>query len=236
MQIKKWKRFSELTGKCYENMIGVEEDGSCWQQAFDLLKEIIYEERQSDPNFASQLEQFDDATDYVFNIQGWLEDCIDEMDMGGEYAVLLGMCDDLLEMFDWPGYTGSDIKLRKSAALLALDRKDEAVDYCKKWMQKESDNIVAAVAAVYAFTAVKDFDAAEESVGRFISASTTCSDENDIMFIAASELYEAMGKEKEKERMDRALEEYDACLEKEFDCMDSDDGYLDLFDDALPFD
>ena len=45
MQSKKWRQFDELTEKCYSNMIGMEKDGSCWQQAFELLKEIVGEER-----------------------------------------------------------------------------------------------------------------------------------------------------------------------------------------------
>ena len=95
MQNKKWKNFNKLTGKCYSNMIGAEKDGSCWEKAFELLKEIILEERKVNPGFASQLEMVDDATDYEYDIQGWLEDCLSEIDMRGEYELLLKMCDDL---------------------------------------------------------------------------------------------------------------------------------------------
>ena len=43
MQNKKWKTFNKLTAKCYNNMIRAEADGNCWQQAFELLKEIVRE-------------------------------------------------------------------------------------------------------------------------------------------------------------------------------------------------
>ena len=52
---KKWKRFNKLTGKCDLNMIGTEKDGSCWLQAFELMKEIILEERKSDPQFVHRI-------------------------------------------------------------------------------------------------------------------------------------------------------------------------------------
>lgn len=52
---KKWKRFNKLTVKCYLNMIGTEKDGSCWLQAFELMKEIILEERKSDPQFVHRI-------------------------------------------------------------------------------------------------------------------------------------------------------------------------------------
>ena len=139
---KKWKRFNKLTGKCYLNMIGTEKDGSCWLQAFELMKEIILEERKSDPQFVSELEMIDDATDYAFDIQGWLEDCLDEIDMREEYETLLKMCNDLLELFGWPEYTGSDIRFRKTTVLRELGRTKESVEFCKKWMQKEPGNVV----------------------------------------------------------------------------------------------
>ena len=160
MQNKKWKQFDKLTGKCYLNMIGAEKDGNCWSQAFEIMKEIILEERKVTPGFASELEMIDEATDYAFDIQGWLEDCLDEIDMRKEYETLLKMCDDLLELFGWPEHTGSDIKFRKST---------------------EPENIVAATAGVYAFIDMKDYDVAEKLVDKFIFDKSECVEENDFI-------------------------------------------------------
>ncbi len=235
MQNKKWKKFNKLTEKCYSNMIGAEKDGRCWIQAFELLKEIIFEERKENSGFASQLEMIDEATDYEYDIQGWLEDCLDEVDMRGEYKVLLKMCDDLLGMFGWPEYTGSDIKFRKFAVLGALGRKDEAAKYCKEWIQNEPENIMAAAAGVYAFIETKEFDVAEELVDRFIFDKSECFDENDIMFTAASKLYGAMGKTEEKKQIDRAIRDYEDDLEQYFENPDFDEEEQGFFDDDLPF-
>ena len=144
----------------------------------------------------------DDITDYEYDIQGWIEDCFDEMDMRGEHEILLKMCDDLLTMFSWPDYTGSDLKFRKSSALESLGRTEEAVRFCKEWIQKEPENIMAATAGVYAYIKTKEFDAAEKLVDQFIFDKTDCLDENDIMFTVASKLYEAEGK-KRKSRSTR---------------------------------
>lgn len=210
-------------------MIGAEKDGSCWKQAFELLKEIILEERQENPNYAAQLKMIDDITDYVYDIQGWLEDCIDEIDMREEYEELLKMCDDLLELFDWPGYTGSEIKFRKSSSLGELGRRDEAAKYCAEWIKKEPENIAAATAGVYAFTDTKEFNEAEKLVDRFIPDKSECTDENDIMFTAASKLYGAMGRRKKKRQIDKAIEKYEEYLEEYF--LD-----FDMEDDEFSFD
>ena len=229
MSNKKWKQFDKLTEKCYLNMIGAEKDSSYWLKAFDLMKEIILEERKDSPGFAAELEMIDDATDYAFDIQGWLEDCLDEIDMREEYKTLLKMCNDLLELFGWPEYSDSDIKFRKATELRELGKTKEAVEFCEKWIRKEPENVVAATAGVYAFIGTKEYDKAETLVDRFIMDNSKCFEENEIMFIAASKLYGAMGKEKEKKEVDKAIQEYDDCLEEYFLNPDFDE------DEELPF-
>lgn len=235
MKNQNWKKFSKLTEKCYLNMIGAEKNGSCWQQAFELLKEIVLEERKEHPNYASQLETLDDATDYDYDIQGWLEDCLDEIDMKGEYETLLSMCEDLLNLFEWPEYTGSDIRFQKASALGALDRCEEAADYCREWIEKEPENIVAATAGVYAFIEMNQFEEAEELIDRFISDKSVCSDENDIMFIAAAKLYEAAGKRAEKRRIDKAMKEYEKYLKEYYESFGVDEEGDELSDWDFPF-
>ena len=233
MQNVKWRKFGKLQEKCYEYMAGMTKDRKCWEQAFEMLKEIVLEEREINPDFAPQLENLEDITDYQYDIQGWLEDCLDEMEMRGRFRTVLEMCDDLLGMFVWPQYSGSDLKFRKATALGALGKKQEAADYCREWIGKEKENMVAAAAGVYAFIKTGEFGQAEELVDRFIPDKSLCREENDIMFTAASKLYEKMGKKKEKKQVDKALQEYDEYLEEFF--MEGDEEELDFGDEDLPF-
>ena len=236
MQSKKWRKFDELTEKCYSNMIGMEKDGSCWKQAFELLKKIVGEEREKDPSCMSQLEMVDDATDYEHDVQGWIEECLDEMEGREDYETLLRMCDDLLDMFEWPEYSGSDIRFQRASALGALGRNQEAAEYCGKWIQKEPENILASVAGVYALIRTRQYDEAEKLSSRFIFDSSECTEENDVMFIALSSLYEAMGRKKEKRQIDKAIEEYEERMEEEFTNLDDDEYAFDDWDDGeLPF-
>ena len=235
MKKEKWKQFSRMTGKCYENMIGADKDGSCWMKTFELLKELIHEERKDDPGFAPELESIDDVTDYSFDILGWLDDCMDEMDMRGEYETLLGICNDLLGMFSWTEYTDSDIKFRKSFFLRELGRNEEAEKYCRDWLKNEPDNIFAATACIYTFIEVKKYEEAEKLVGNFITDSTICTDDNYIILMAASKLYEALDEKDKKRKIDKALEEYDEGLESYYEDGLFDEEDLDLFDEELPF-
>lgn len=235
MTNKKWNKFNKLTGKCYSNMIGAEKDGGCWLQAFELLMEIVREERQVNSDFAPELEKLDDAMDYAYDIQNWLEDCLNELEMRKDYPTLLFMCDTLLNEFGWPEYTGSEIKFRKSAALKHLGQEKEAVTFCEKWIAKEPENIVAATAGVYIYIDVKNYEKAEQLIDRFIQDKSLCEDENDIMFIAASQFYQVMGKKKEWEQIEKALKAYEKELEASFD-LDALEESLDFLDEMVfPF-
>lgn len=212
-------------------MIGAEKEASCWTQAFERLKEIILEERKANPEFAPELEQIDDATDFALDIQDWLEDCLDEIDMREDYETLLAMCNDLLDLFSWPEYTDSDINFRKAIVLQNLGRTADAVTFCEQWLDKEPMNIVAATAKVYALLSAKEYNEAGKLVDRFIPDKSECDDDNEIMFAAASKLYEFTGNKKAKKEVDTAIDKYDKMLEEYF----SDPDYDFDDEDDLPF-
>ena len=230
MKNKKWKKFEQLTGKCYTNMITFSGDNKCWQQAFELLKEIVEEERKQNPEFAAELEKLEDDTDYAYDVSGWLDDCLDEMDMRNEHEILLQMCEDLLDLFGWPEYTGSDLKMRKIFALLQLGRKEEATRFFEKWIKKESENISAASAGIYVYIDTKEYEKAQKLIDTFIVNPNECGDEDSIIFTAASKFYEKTGNKKAKKQIDKALDEYDKYLERYFEEMEDKDD-----DEDLPF-
>lgn len=235
MKNKKWNKFSKLTEKCYRNMIGAEKDGSCWEQAFELLIEIVRDGREQNSKYASELEGLDDATDYKYDIQGWLEDCLDHIEMKENDKALLSMCNTLLDMFVWPEYTGSDIKFRKAATMTKIGQKEDAAIFCKKWLQDEPENMIAGCAGVYAFIEVRAFEDAEKLVEQFIPDKSQCSEENDMMFMAASILYQVTGRKKEKKVIDKAMDAYEEYLKEYFEFPEFDDEDEDFFDGELPF-
>lgn len=235
MNNRKWNQFNKLTEKCYSNMIGADKDGSCWLKAFELMKEIIYEERQTDPNYVRRLDMIDDVTDYEYDILGWLDDCMDELDMRGEYEAVLGICNDLLGMFDWNEYSDSDIKFTKTIVLRELGRNKEAEKYCRKWIQSEPENIVAATAAIYAYIDEGEYDETRKLIEKFIIDPTICTDDNDILFTAASKFYEAIGDNKKKRQIDNAIKEYEDRIVAYYEDGAFDEEDMDWFDGELPF-
>lgn len=89
----------------------------------------------------------------------------------------------------------------------------------------------------------KEFDEAEQLIRQFIGDGDECTEENDVMFTAASKFYEITGNKKARKKMEQALEAYDEYLEEMFDMgdYDPDENYefgdiFSLDDDDLPFD
>lgn len=229
MNNRNWKKFGRLTEECYANMIGASSDWHCWIKAFDQFKESILEERQTDPGFAPDIYTADDVTDFEYDIQGWLEDCLDTVDMKKEYGLLLKLCDDLIGLFDGEDDASSDVRFRKVSALVSLGRNDEAAQYCRKWIMKEPENIAAAVAGVYALISTAEYDDAEKLILGFIPEGTECDEETFPMFAAALKFYNATGDNKNAKKVDEALEEYDRQLGDWINDTDSADDDDDFF-------
>ena len=208
MKNKKWKEFGKLAGKCYLAIGMGEQDHEIWNQAFAALKEVVTAERSDGPDNIAELYLLDEITDYEYDVQGWLEDYLDDLDMREDKTELLKVCDELLGMFRWVEDMPSDINFLKSSALCSLGRKDEAVGFCKEWLEKAPDDFVAVAANVYALLEVNDMETAERLIRQHIQEDTECTDENDILFAAAVAYYKKAGNKKEMKRLDKAREEY----------------------------
>ena len=119
---RKWKKFGELTRKCYMDLAGLEKSLNCWDEAFEALKEAVAAERREEPEYAAELYALDEETDYEYDVQGWLEDYLDDLDMRESKEKLLEVCDELIGLFRWEEEKPSDIKFLKVSALKSLDR------------------------------------------------------------------------------------------------------------------
>ncbi len=62
-------------------MAGGGTDINDWNDCFDVLIQIIENERESNPDFGRELDLLDDETDYRHDVQGWIEDYLDENDV-----------------------------------------------------------------------------------------------------------------------------------------------------------
>ena len=126
---KLWKKFDHLTQTCYSNMARGISDINSWNTGFDLLQEIISNGRAGNPDFAKELYLLDDETDYSHDVQGWLEDYLDELDMHEMYPELETVCRKLLKLFAWREEYPSEIRFLLASALGNQGKIEEAYTY-----------------------------------------------------------------------------------------------------------
>ena len=238
---RQWKRYDQLMEKCYLGMAGGGTDIKDWNDCFDVLIQIIENERESNPDSGRELDLLDDETDYRHDVQGWIEDYLDELDMREMYSRLETVCRKLLKIFEWKEEYPSDIRFMLASALGNQGRVEEARKYCEDWETQEKDNPLAAAALIYSMLSMKDYEGAEEIVRQHIEEDTICSEENDVIFTAALQLYKANGNKKMEKKMDDALEEYDKALERYLMGLDDEelefgDMNWEMDEDDLPFD
>lgn len=225
----KWKRFEALTGRCYMSIAGLEKGRNCWDETFDALKEAVAWARKERPGYGAELYLLDEETDYEYDVQGWLEDYLDELDMRGRKEKLLEVCDQLLELFRWEEERPSDIKALKVSALKGLGRMEEAVAFCGEWLEEDPDDPVAVATGIYMFLEIRDMEAAEKLIREHIHGDTECTDQNDVLFTAAATYYKIAGKKEEESRIQKALDAYEKEMEEFFGGFDEDEGEMEFF-------
>ncbi|MCI5773379.1 MAG: hypothetical protein MR210_02350 [Erysipelotrichaceae bacterium] len=224
---KLWKKFDELSEKCYMNMLGANKEFAVWDETFDLLLKIINTGRETNPNYAKELVELDDYTDFVHGVGEWLEDYLDDLEIKHQDDKLQTVCKKLLDLFRWEEYKPSDIRFRIASSLAAQGKRQETLEFCEKWYENEEDDLTAATALIYARVGMMDLKGAEDLVRKYISDDTICTEENYTIFIAASTLYKANGNKKKEKQIRQAIKKH----EEEIDSL-----YLELEDEEIDFD
>lgn len=82
--------------------------------------------------------------------------------------------------------------------------------------------MLAVSSGVYAYMNGGNYEEAEALIEKYIHEDTECADENEVLFIAAGELYKVSGNQEAERRIEKILEEYDEVVEQELMEWDED--------------
>ena len=227
-----WKKFDQLTDRCYMDLAEGTGEMKNWNDGYAELMKVIEEGRRQDADFAGELYLLDDDTEYQYDVQGWLEDYLDELDMHKMHAELETVCRRLLELFRWEEDSPSHIRFMLASAMESQGKLDEALEFCGGWYEAEPDNMLAGAALIYARMDQEDWEGAERIVKECIPEGTACTDDTDVVFTAAAALYKVSGKKQEEKRINKAINKYEKELEKQFRMLD-EEGDLEFGEDFM---
>ena len=89
---------------------------------------------------------------------------------------------------------------------------------------------------IYARLHLNDLEGAEKLVRKYIVDDTICSEDNDIVFVAAETLYKLNGNKKAEKQINKAIEKYEEELKLYYMGIDDYEDYdFNLLDDEFPF-
>lgn len=232
---KLWKKFNKLTAECYNGMAFGKLDLNSWNEAFEALISAIQEERSNNKNFAPEWSNVDDETEYQFDVDGWMEDYLDELGMRKQHEKCIEVCRKVISLFRWKEEDPDVFNVQIASTLAAEGKNKEALEFSEAWYQENMDSIPAATAVIYARLGMKDIAGAEAVVRNYITDDTPCTEENDILFIAAQTLYQVSGNKKENKKITKKLDQYEKELEAEFMDMGDEELDFEIDDEDLPF-
>lgn len=210
-----WEKFKNLISKCYLSMIQPDIDMGVWDEAFQVLTDIVKAGREKDANYAPELYYLDEVTDYQCNVENWLEDYLREVDMREQYEKLQKICEKLLALFVWKEESPVDLKFRMAASLGAQGKNQEAVAFCEEWYQEDMNSILSATALIYAKLGATDLEGAGKLVEKHLPEDAECTVENDILCSAAMLFYQVSGNQQAEDKIRRAIEKYEKEMEGE---------------------
>ena len=190
---KLWKRLETQMVQSYEGMVKEDSDMTVWNRAFETLAEIIEYGRKNDAGFAPELFILDGSTDFMFDLKVWLDDYLDFLEQEKEQEQVEKVCRKLLKLFTWQQASPSEIRFRLASAMLSLNKKKEAGDFCERWYDEDENDPAAATALIYAWIADRRYKDAQKVVDFWMDKEGGYTEENAEVFGAAAVLQNVSG-------------------------------------------
>lgn len=212
---KLWDLFDKASDKCYKEIMQGKLDVKTWKETYELLLEIIEKEALKHQKGSWEFYMLDDETDYEHDVEGWLEDYLDNLEEEEKHAEILQICEKILEMFDWKEVSSSDFKIRIVFSLIAQKKGEEALAFSKKWYDEDKDNQNAVQAYIRSKIEMKDMDGAKEILNKYIDENTECCEENELLFQVALLVFKLEKNKTMQRRIEKKIHDYEEKIDNE---------------------
>lgn len=217
-----WDEWDKLAEKGYrffgENK---ETEGlKCFREAWTVFEKIMeqYPEKVS-------VDELMEEQDYVYAVDGWLQDFEMELANGRCYEERIKFCQDILEMFDWE-YDENESCFRCGIgdSYFYLGQTERAMEYYESWLKENPQNVNGINSYALILSEVGQTDKAYEILRR-ATWGVSCNMYNSILFIQAEQLAKETGKEAEEKWYSEQLEKCHKMLKEQ----ESEDDIFDEF-------
>ncbi|MFA9465632.1 MAG: SEC-C metal-binding domain-containing protein [Velocimicrobium sp.] len=216
-----WDEWDKLVQNGYE-CIGeqkLEEGLNFWKEAW-LIFQSIMEQQYQMISLLGLIEELD----YIYAIDGWLQDYEMELGNAQKYEERIAFCQKIMELFDWQDYDDSCFQCGIGDSLFYEGKKEEAYSHYEKWLAEDPQNSNGINGFCWILFENGDAEKAY-SVVRRVTWGVSCNVDNSILFMRAKQLADYVGKPEEGEWYQQQLDK----LEESFQNWEMNED--DIFDE-----
>ena len=203
-----WDEWDKLVQDGYEciDEQKYEEGLNFWGEAWLIFQSIMEEQSKVIPLLGLMEE-----LDYVYGIDGWLQDYEMELGNARKYEERIAFCRKIIELFDWKNDDDSCYQCGIGDSLFYEGKKDEAFSYYEKWLAEDPQNSNGINA--FSWILFENGEAEKAySVVRRVTWGVSCHVDNSILFMRAKELADYVGKHEESEWYQQQLDKFEESI------------------------
>lgn len=181
-----------------------EEGLQLWDKAWEMFQSIMKHTSEKVSVYQLMEEQ-----DYVYAIDGWLQDYEMELGNARKSEERITYCNRILELLDWTDDDNkSCFKSGIADSLFDLGKKDEAFAFYEKWLKEEPQNCNGISGYSWILLESGDVQKAYEVVRR-VTWGISCQADNSFLFMRAKQLAEYVGKTEESKWYQEQLDKFE---------------------------
>lgn len=205
-----WDAWDELVQKGYE-AFGEQKNSEglqLWREAWEIFKSAMKQVPETETLYGLM-----ESQDYVYPIDGWLQDYEMELGNAGNYEERIAFCQKILEMFDWQDEDDSCFQCGIGESLFREGKIEEAYKYYENWLADDPQNING----INSFSGIlfeNGDDVKAYEVARRVTWGVSCYADNLLLFMRARRLAESVGKEDESRWYQQQLDKFEDSMKK----------------------
>lgn len=197
-----WDDLAEKGYECFEEQKA--EDGlRFWQDAWNIFESTM-EQSEEEYTLYGLMEELD----YVYAIDGWLQDYEMELGNAGRYGERIAFCQKVLEIFDWRDEDDSCFKCGIGESLFREGKVAESYEYYEKWLAEEPQNENGINSYSWILFENGEAEKAYEVIRR-VTWGVSCYADNSILFMRAKQLAAYIGKKDESKWYEQQLDKFE---------------------------
>lgn len=203
-----WDEWDDLAGKgyeCFESQKAAE-GLQYWREAWDIFRSAMEQTPAAETLYGLM-----ESQDYIYPIDGWLQDYEMELGNAGKYEERIALCQKVLELFDWEGEDDSCFRNGIGDSLFREGKKAESYEYYENWLADDPTNVNGISGFSWILSENGDAERAYELV-RKATWGFPCSPNNSLLFMRAQHLAECIGKKDESIWYQQQLDRFDDAM------------------------